>query len=1152
AGGQTSVTQVTEQLQAAGFKTRPLAIPVAAHSALLDPVLDAFEAAVRQVPLALPRCGVVSSMTGQVVTRELTDPIYWRQHLRNTVRFDLGITTLHEQGIGIFLEIGPKPTLLGMAEQSLDKESGRQGDRGTSVPSLLLPSLREGHSDWQQLLTSLGILYGQGIQIDWVAFDRDYARRKVVLPTYPFQRQRYWLDGAKAKPATSLRPLIDKMTRLPVHQETVYETEFSVAALPFLADHRVYERLVSPAACQLAMVLNATALTLHQEQALVLEDVILPQPLVLSEAAGITGARTVQALFSQVVANHKQAFKLISFEPGSETDELATHVTGSAGVAIGQPPARLDLAALRQACDQACAVATLYQEAATLRQIALGPSFRWLAEVWQGQIDHQHAVLARLVAPDGLGSRSGHLLHPGLLDACFQAAIIAQAPGTVAETLLPFALEQFHLYQPAVGNIWWCYAIQVVRHQWNIQLVDEQGNLLAAIMGFQMRAAAPTAVQRADEWRQWLYEVKWQAQAKQPLPQWEAIQGRTWLILADSAGMGAALADKLQHQGDLPLLVYANEQTTATEETRNHYQHTDQHTYAINPADKTAYQALFAALFPPDQPKPYGVVHLWSLDRSSHEIEVDKAGHDNASLSCSTVLHLTQSLLELALQPTRLWLVTRKAQAVQAGEPVEGVASAPLWGMGKVICIEHPELHCRLVDLDANDLTADGLAEQATQLWAELTTIEPEERQEDHVALRNGDRYVARLIRHPHPATTEELGRGKPPVPGIQAEATYLVTGGLGGIGLEVADWLAKQGARQLVLMGRGQPTPAAQARLDRLNAQGVQTTVAQVDVSDFAQVASVITQIPAEHPLRGIFHAAGVLADGALRQLQVADFAHVFAAKVTGSWHLHRLTQQRPLDFFVLFSSVTALFGNLGQANYAAASAFLDAFAHYRQAQGLPGVSINWGAWAEVGVVADLVRSHQRQLAAQGYGAILPAQGMAALAYLLKQPAAQIGVAPIQWPTFLANRTAASPFYAEFSQAATEPALDRTMSALRLDQQLATATAAERAPLLLNALRAIIARVLGMRDLAQIDPHRSLLQMGLDSLMAIELRNQVSREMPMVNIPITTFIDASVEQITAIIEEQYIHTQIAQATAPLVEAAPQATDTEEVETLIL
>jgi NAD(P)-dependent dehydrogenase (short-subunit alcohol dehydrogenase family)/acyl carrier protein len=331
-------------------------------------------------------------------------------------------------------------------------------------------------------------------------------------------------------------------------------------------------------------------------------------------------------------------------------------------------------------------------------------------------------------------------------------------------------------------------------------------------------------------------------------------------------------------------------------------------------------------------------------------------------------------------------------------------------------------------------------------------------------------------------------------------DATYLITGGLGGLGLATAAWLAGQGASHLLLMGRSRPTAAAQEQVDALTAQGVTVTLAQGDVSRRAQVQEVLAQIDRRYPLRGVIHSVGVLDDAALLDQSWARFTPVLAPKVAGAWHLHELTQGLPLDFFVLFSSVASLLGNRGQANHAAANAFLDALAHCRRAQGQPALSINWGAWSDIGSAADFVRTQRRRLADQGLGVIAPDLGIQTFANLLKQPAVQVGATPLDWPKFLAGETRANPFYANFAQAVTQPVERVTAPPAHLRQQLEVATSEDRPQLLLEYLRVAVAKVLRLSTAEQVDPRRGLLEMGIDSLMAIELRNLLGRalELPL------------------------------------------------------
>ena len=276
----------------------------------LAPMLEDFRQVAERVTYHPPRLRLVSNVTGQLAGDEIATPDYWVRHVREAVRFADGVAVLHSKGIQIFLEIGPKPVLLGMAGGDSGQwsvASGQEAER-----TALLPSLRPGQGEWQQLLASLGALYVRGSAIDWEGFDRGYGRRKVALPTYPFQRQRYWVQSRPAgRAAAPLRPLIDQMTPLPALQTVLFETEFGVETLPFLADHRVYGEIVSPGACQIVLALHAAQLCLGEGTALKLEDVVLPQPLVLPEGQ----RRSVQALFKAEQAAH--AFQLVSLLPAS-------------------------------------------------------------------------------------------------------------------------------------------------------------------------------------------------------------------------------------------------------------------------------------------------------------------------------------------------------------------------------------------------------------------------------------------------------------------------------------------------------------------------------------------------------------------------------------------------------------------------------------------------------------------------------------------------------------------------------------------------------------------------------------------------------------------------------------------------------------------
>ena len=368
----------------------------------------------------------------------------------------------------------------------------------------------------------------------------------------------------------------------------------------------------------------------------------------------------------------------------------------------------------------------------------------------------------------------------------------------------------------------------------------------------------------------------------------------------------------------------------------------------------------------------------------------------------------------------------------------------------------------------------------------------------------------------------------------IRGDATYLITGGLGGLGLQSAHWLVAQGARQIVLMGRSAPSSAAQAALDQLERLGGHVIVAQADVSRADQVAAVLAEIDPATPLRGVIHAAGALADGVLVQQTDDRFESGLAAKRAGAQNLHAGTQDQPLDFFVMFSSIASVFGSIGQGSYAAANAYLDALAHTRRAQGLPGLSINWGPWSEVGMAAALSRHDQDRRRAQGLGFLTPVQGTRALAQALQQDVAQLLVLPIDWRQHVGADTV-PPLLREVAQAAPIERAGAAAPTIDVAQQVIAA-----API--NAVRSWGSLCVCTRlkcwawaPHTPFDPRRPLSELGLDSLMAVELRNALGASLKR-TLPATLLFDyPTLETLTDFLLKELAPSQPPAASAPAI-----------------
>ena len=532
--------------------------------------------------------------------------------------------------------------------------------------------------------------------------------------------------------------------------------------------------------------------------------------------------------------------------------------------------------------------------------------------------------------------------------------------------------------------------------------------------------------------------------ARTSLSQPDASESSAWLIFADRGGVGRGFADELGRRGQHGQLVYADAD--------------------IDPTRPEYYERLIAS-----RSDWRGILHLWSLDAP--------AGGDTAAVAhdCRSALYLLQALVKAnQTQSPRLWLIT--SGATSAGLVI-APTSAPLWGLGRVAAQEHPELWGGLIDLDPDAAPEANVSALLGQVW------NPDG--EDQAAFRDGVRHVARLTRR-----TPADGAG--PLR-LNADASYLITGGLGGLGLRVARWLVEQGARSLILVGRHPATDENQSVIQALETSA-RISVLRADVADAAQVRSLLDEVQRTLPqLRGVIHAAGIFEDSTLARQEWAGFERVLAAKVSGAWNLHTQTRDLPLDFFVLFSSAAAVFGPAGLGNYSAANAFLGALAHLRRRQALPALCVDWGPWSNVGMAQAVGAERERQWALAGLDPFPAQQGLAALSRLLAGGATQCAVVRVRWADYLQRFSTVPPLLADQALEVRGTANRRSGPKAGVDPallgRLLAAAPDDRSTLILTHLRPQFARILNL-DEAAISTEGNLLEQGLDSLMVMELFN--------------------------------------------------------------
>ena len=582
-------------------------------------------------------------------------------------------------------------------------------------------------------------------------------------------------------------------------------------------------------------------------------------------------------------------------------------------------------------------------------------------------------------------------------------------------------------------------------------------------------------VERGDAKADWIYELIWKEKALEPRTL-AAPAGR-WLIFADRGGIGAATAAAMTSRGEKCALVFAGESFEVQTEAR----------FCAAPQNADHFRRLLRLLAEDGQPDCRGILYFWGLD--------------SLAAGCDGALRLIQALARTEWKTApRLWIVTAGAQAV---EPTDGkflsLEQAPLWGMGRVIALEHPDAWAGMIDLPRVENSTAAKARIA-DLCKELLTSDGE----DQVALRENRRYVLRLER------SRPVAVGKPLT--LSPLATYVVTGGLGSLGLHLARWLFARGARHLVLTGRtGLPDRSSWpslpvdteigkrvAAIRALEERGATIHIAKADVANRREMSELWNRLDVHHPpVRGIVHAAGILRPCQLVDLEPNEFHGVLRAKIEGASLLHEFVQAtacraNALDFFVLFSSGASVWGSQSLANYAAANHFMDALAQQRVALGLPALSVNWGQWESAGMVSEELAARFQSIGMKG----LPADGaLAALEYLLETGAAQKTVVDMDWSIFLPIFEARRKRPLLESLAVPEEIEPLNMREEKRHgplQEIEQASVIERKPLLHDYIRTQVAEVLGFRSPEHVDPRQGFFKLGMDSVMTVQLRSRL------------------------------------------------------------
>ena len=742
-GTESGIAAIIEKAKAQDIDARLLTVSHAFHSNMMEAMLDEFKAVAESIDYQAAKLDIISTVSGQLNQGEMSTAAYWVDHVKRPVLFVDAIGKLTEQKTNLCLEIGPGSTLTGLATQILGTEKCR-----------FVHTLRAKQNAERQFNMAAAQLYSLGVDIKWAAFDEPFGRQRVAAPSYAFDRKRYWLgdnDNGIGTGGAAMGEVTENLLTMlhsPMSEDYFFENNFGVSHPFNLDDHRLYEVVVAPGAFHVANTILC-ARAVYGEKPVKLDDVVFPEPFILEEGQ----KRRLHYGFKKLPDTAQDDYEVKGFSRDEKAGETEWTMHASMNVAACADPDSTqvltpeDIEQIKSRATHSYEGSMFYGEMWKVGY-QLGSQFQWIAGFWR----RPGETLTRLRLPESAIEQGKYMIHPGLMDSCFQSSALAAMhedfdASKVDAIYIPFALENLRFFRKPTTELWCHVKIKnppedpnevLESYSHTIQVYDDQGNILIDVDTLHSKRAPKEALLRAISKDPFAghYDVHWKTQAIPADQEVKPLAG-TFLVIGEGGNLATAIAAELNGQeGVNAWQIRCDAAASYTQDGNN---------ITLNPEDGGQWMQTIGAVGGLD--KVAGLVYV------APEAAPDGDVMGLQKRIFSPILNMLKALqLMSAAGAPRLWCVTENGVSAQRSDTQVNPAHTALIGFGKVLDMEHSEYNSVLVDVDAESdaRAARSLAQEMLQAGGEKL-----------VAYRRGSRLVARLAR----TTVEAAGMPIPEAP---------------------------------------------------------------------------------------------------------------------------------------------------------------------------------------------------------------------------------------------------------------------------------------------------------------------------------------------------------------------------------------------------